>query len=229
MFNIWDRWMGKRKNALIHPSHRHKSTRVKDANSLELQTPAGWGTSRQNLKLDHRKSDQRGDPREIPAAARAASWSRAKVAAGDARSYRSNSRRTGRKFPGAAGKYKKAAANSAFPCCTQRWKGKQLIRRYALQSPPSVARRTVLPCSLSPKVNSQHQCPDAHLPRASFAASSPNFWRFDPKRIWCWTTAAKSFELRSFCLILQLQCTRIQYTTQDIPRYQNFSFSCLSQ
>ena len=64
---------GEEKNALIHPSHWHKSTRVKDANSLELQAPAGWGTSRQNLKLDHRKSDRRGDQRGMPAAARAAS------------------------------------------------------------------------------------------------------------------------------------------------------------
>lgn len=64
-------------------------------------------SSRQNPELDCCKSDQR----EMPAAGGAASWHWARAAAGDALSYRLNGGRTGRKFPGAAGREKKAA------CC----------------------------------------------------------------------------------------------------------------
>lgn len=57
---------GEGKTTLIHPSHQHRSTRVKNAHGSEVTGSKEWGIRRQRVKPDHGKCDWRGDPRGIP-------------------------------------------------------------------------------------------------------------------------------------------------------------------
>lgn len=207
--NTWGRGLGKR-NALLHPSCLHESTRVEDKSGSGLQPPAdkilNWIavnlTRERCLQLEELPADT--EPERQRETLSATDW----TAEEPAESFQEllEERR------------KLHAAGLAYPQYTQTQMGKQLIKKHALQSPPTLHH---------------HVVPEPKTTGASFAAGSPNIQRFDPKRIW--SDAGRQLQR---ALSWGASASAYSYNTQgynipkqDIPRYQDFSFcfSYLSQ
>lgn len=198
--NTWGRGLGKR-NALLHPSCLHKSTSVEDTSSSEVEPPTdkilNWIavnlTGERCLQLEELPADI--EPKRQQETLTAPDWTMEEPA---------------ESFQELLEERRKLhAAGLAYPQYVQTQMGKQLIKKACTAKAP---HRAPPHCPRVQDYQSQFCC---------WQSKYSEIWsKEDP--IWCRTTAAKSLELRSFSLSLQLQYTRIQYNHAGYPQTPGF-------